>query len=165
MENVQINLNRWLLLLLFSITAVLPAMAQDKEAGKEQQIEAMLQNKNFVFKATSAIPLRGRTVQLTSEYDLRLANDTLRAFLPYFGRAYSAPYASTDGGIKLTTTDYTYTISNKKKKRWNITITPKDASAVQQFNLSVTKSGYATLQVLNTNRDAITFNGYIVIEE
>jgi hypothetical protein len=109
-----------------------------------------------------AQPSRGTTRQLTSGYDLRLSGDTLVAQLPYFGRAFSAPIDMRGGGIEFTTTDYGYTLEAKRNGRWNITIDPKDAKDVRQMSLSVSENGYASLQVLSTNRDPITFNGVVV---
>lgn len=147
---------KWLFLL-FIFTAAVPAMAQEKD----EEIKALLENKEYVFKAQTASPLRGRTIQLTSEYDVLISADSVRTFLPYFGRAYMAQPYNNDGGIKITTTDFKYTLNDKKKKRWIVVIEPSDKNEVQQLHLSISKSGYATLQVVSTNRDPITFNGYI----
>lgn len=158
------TLNKWhkiLLLAVCSLVAIAPAMAQDINEEKEAKVEQMLQNQNFVFKAQSASPMRGRTVQLTSDYDVVVSKDKVSTFLPYFGRAYSAQAYTGEGGIKITTTEFDYDVENKKKKRWNVIIEPKDESGVQQLLLSVSENGYATLQVISTNRDAISFNGYI----
>ena len=125
-------------------------------------LKNLLEQKNFIFQAQSAQPSRGTSRQLSSGYDLRLSGDTLVAQLPYFGRAFSAPIDMRGGGIEFTSTDYGYTLEAKRNGRWIITIDPRDAKDVRQMSLSVAENGYASLQVLSTNRDPITFNGIVV---
>ncbi|MGV3656590.1 MAG: DUF4251 domain-containing protein [Chitinophagaceae bacterium] len=153
---------KWFFLLAVLFVALQPAQAQNSRKEKEKEVEAMVKNGEFIFMAQTASPMRGRTVQLTSEYDVVISKDSIRTFLPYFGRAYMAqPYGTGEGGIKLTTTEFNYNLSDKKKKRWNLLIEPKDRTEVQQLVFSISKNGYATLQVVSTNRDPITFNGYV----
>jgi hypothetical protein len=133
--------------------------AQNNDANKSG-IEDLLKNRNFVFTANSANPMRGSVVQLTSTYDLILTGDTVKTFLPYYGRSYTAPI-NAEGGIKITSTDFKYNVADKRKKRWNITIAPNDNKDVQQMLLSVSEDGYATLRVISTNKDPISFNGRV----
>ena len=133
--------------------------AQEKEEPSTQQI---VESKNYIFKAESANPSRGRTRHLTSEYDLVVTSDTVIAFLPYFGRAYSAPINSSEGGIKFTSTDFEYVLEKKKKRRWEILITPKDAREIQALYLTIFDNNKASLRVNSVNRESISFNGYIV---
>lgn len=138
----------------------------EKKAAKQTEIKQMVEAQNFVFKANYALPMRGGSRALTSDYDLTIGKDTIVSFLPYFGRAYVAPPpGTTDGGIKVNTTKFTYS-SVKKGSGWNITIKPKEKNIadwrdVQTFNLSISQDGYGSLQVTSTNRDPISFNGYI----
>lgn len=134
-------------------------MGQDNKdaSGIQQAIET----KNFVFKASSATPQRGRIRQLTSEYDLVVRPDTVISFLPYFGRAFSAPINPSEGGIKFTSTDFAYSISQKKKNSWEIKITPKGISDVTDLYLTVFENGNASLRVNSINRTPISFDGLV----
>jgi len=156
-KHIYINW-KWILPLFLLLSAG-PVLAQN---DKEKEVAQMVEKGEFVFKAQTASPMRGRTVQLTSEYDMLVSADSIRTFLPYFGRAYMAQPYSGEGGIKITTTDFDYNVADKNKKRWNVRIEPADKKEVQQLLLSISKNGYASLQVVSTNRDPITFNGYIV---
>ena len=49
--------------------------AQDKPT--ESDIKALVDNKNFVFAAQSASPMRGRTVHLSPGYTLEVSADTV----------------------------------------------------------------------------------------
>jgi len=139
----------------------------DKKAARTAAVNKLISQKRFVFRADVANPIRGmQTRQLTGEYDLTVAGDSLIAYLPYFGRAYLADYNSaTEGGIKFTTTHFDYKVSNDKKG-YTIMLTPKNSSlsdprAVKTMRLDISHDGYASLQVISLNRDPISFNGEI----
>jgi hypothetical protein len=149
---------RHLIVVALLLSAGIVANAQEKNEASAQQL---IESKNFVFKAETVTPSRGRFRQLTSEYDLVVAGDTVTAFLPYFGRAFSAPINPTDGGIKFTSSDFQYVTEKRKKDGWEIVITPKDAQDVQTLYLTVFDNKKASLRVNSLNRESITFNGYI----
>lgn len=146
-----------LFLLTVALTAFTIGRAQDSQ---EVPVQKLIASKNFVFKAQTVLPQRGGMRQLTSDYDLRLFGDSVVSFLPFFGRAYVAPIGSDEGGIKFTSTDFTYDVTTGKKG-WDITILPKDTRDVRQLFLSVSANGYARLQVVSNNREGIAYNGYI----
>jgi hypothetical protein len=139
----------------------------EKKAAEQAAIKAMIDAQNFVFKANYALPMRGGSRSLTSDYDLVVSKDTIVSFLPYFGRAYVAPTISpTDGGIKINTTKFSYSSTTKKSGNWLIIIKPKEKNMadwrdVQTFTLNISSNGYGSLQVISTNRDPISFNGYV----
>jgi len=139
---------------------------QVKQAAKESALKNKIESKNYTFVANYALPMRGGQRYLTSEYDLRVVNDSVIAYLPYFGRVYSdVPVSSTDDGIKFTSTNFDYKKDKKKNGSWYITITPKDVRRTSKVTLNVSASGNASLVVTSNNRDAITFTGYIKDEE
>ncbi|MHA4806557.1 DUF4251 domain-containing protein [Flavitalea flava] len=142
---------------------IVPAQStkQDKQAAKETAIKNLVDSQSYVFKAQSAMPMSGRTRQLTSDYDLKVTKSSIICYLPYFGRAYSAPIDPTQGGIQFTSKDFDYTVTARKKGGWDVQIKPKDKRDVQQLSLSISQDGYASLQVTSTNRQMISFNGYI----
>ncbi|MDB5116804.1 MAG: hypothetical protein JWQ79_2296 [Mucilaginibacter sp.] len=138
----------------------------DKKAAKSAEIAKLINSRNYIFRADRATPLRGGNKQLTSEYDVTISKDKIVIYLPYYGRAYSAPMDATDGGIKLTSTHFDYKAEQGKKGDWSITIKPKEKNLsgskdVQLLRLSSSADGYASLQVTCLNRDAISFSGYI----
>jgi hypothetical protein len=140
----------------------------DKKAAKNAETAKMVNGKKFLFNANYVNPMRGGGRELTSPYDLTILKDTITAFLPYFGRAYSSNYGSTDNGIKFTWTHFDYVAKPGKKGGWDILISPKegdknigDANSVQSVRLSISVDGYGSLQVMSTNRDPISFNGTV----
>ncbi|MDP4148546.1 MAG: DUF4251 domain-containing protein [Bacteroidota bacterium] len=137
------------------------APAQDKKAAQRALIKNLIESQSYVFQAQTAMPMGGRVRQLTSDYDLTVGKASIVSYLPYFGRAYSAPIDPREGGIQFTSKDFSYSAVPGKKGGWDIRIKPKDAGDVQQLSLSVSEDGYATLQVINTTKQPISFHGII----
>ena len=133
----------------------------DKKAEKAAQVKAMIESQRYVFKPQTALPMRGRTMQLTSEYTVKVSKDTIISDLPYFGRSFTAPIDPSKGGIQFNSTKFDYKVE-EIKKGWQITIKPTDVSDVQQFYFTIFNNGSATLQVTSTNRTPISFNGSVV---
>lgn len=148
----------FILIILYSGTGTM--YAQQKEAAVQKKI----QDKSYVFTVQSVSPMRGSMRQLTSEYDLRISPDSAVSYLPYFGRAFAAPIGSSETGIKFTSTNFIYTTTNRKKGGWDVTIKPRDVQEVQQLFLTIFPDGSGSLQVTSTNRDPISFSGYISVQ-
>jgi hypothetical protein len=151
-QNVRI-----LLLLLIGVAGVLSGGAQETNSNN---LKTILSGKNFVFKAQSAWPLQGTVVQLTAGYDMRVLQDSINTYLPYYGRAFTASYTG-EGGVNFTSRKFDYKLKEKQKGGWELTIRPADAKDVVEMNYSVSANGYATLQIISNNRQAISYYGVI----
>lgn len=126
----------------------------------EADIAALIESRNFEFHAKSANPLRGRTIFLSPGYTFTVSGDSLISYLPYYGRAYQANIDPSEAGIKFTSTDFEYNVK-QKKKRWDISIRPKDATPSPQILLSVSAGGRASLRLTMIDRQSISFDGQI----
>ena len=124
-------------------------------------VKISIESKQFIFHAQTALPLGGRSRQLTTEYGLRVFSDSLVSNLPFYGKAYSVPYGTGSGGFDFTSTKFEYKAAPGKKKGWNISIKPKDVMDFREFSLSLSDNGYGTLQALTNNRSPMSFTGYI----
>jgi len=159
------------------LAAVFTTVQVSAQTDKETTAR-LVESKTLTFNATTAQPLSnmeinailskmpggqgGGTIQLSgSRYDLKITKDSVLAYLPYYGRAYTATMNTDDSGIRFKSKDFTYKTEKKKKGNWIITINPKDVKNGQRLTLNVGTTGYATLNVIDNNRQAITFNGYI----
>jgi hypothetical protein len=144
-----------LFLALAFCTVILPsAFAQD-------DYKSTIDSQRYTFEAQSMSPQRTGTRQLSSGYTIRVTKDTVMVDLPYMGRAYQAGYGSSDGGIKFTSTEFDYTVTEKKKGGWKITIKPKDVSNSPRVNLDVSTKGFATAYISTTDKTPISYYGTI----
>jgi hypothetical protein len=157
-------LKNYILILAVMLVGISASYAQtskkDKKAAKEAEFKQILESRSFTFTVQTINPMRGGTRQATSQYDVRFVKDSVISYLPYFGRAFSAPINPEDGGIKFTSTKFSY-VSTPRKSGWDIVIKPTDTKDVRQLTLNATANGYGTLTVTSTNRDPISFYGYI----
>lgn len=165
MKNLKVLFILFICALSFNLSDAQPTKAE-KKATKAAEIKRIITSNNYAFKANYVIPMSMSPRALTSDYDVRVSKGKLEVYLPYFGRAYSAPRDLNDGGIKLNTTDYDYKAVEKKKGGWDITIKPKKTTIntvndVQIMRLDVSNDGYASLQVTLGSRQPISFNGYV----
>lgn len=150
-----------ILFFVFTILGYSSLHAQDINA----KAQATAPPRHYVFSALSYSSASGGRRPLTAdEYTVHIKNDSVIAFLPYFGTSYSAQINQTDGGIKFTSLQFDYSFSEKKKDQCEITIKPKDAKDVQQLFITVFSDGSAQLQVICTNREPTSFKGYFIVK-
>lgn len=125
------------------------------------EVSQLVSDQSFVFIAERMNPLRGANRSLTSYYDVKVGRDTLSSYLPYFGRAYGGIIDPAGGGLQFTSTDYVYSATPGKGDSWSISIQPRDLPQIQSLTFNVFNNGTATLNVTSTNRDPISFYGYL----
>jgi len=135
--------------------------SDQKGQDKYLQLKAMIESKHYYFHANSATSMKGRTIQLTSEYFLKMNNDSLLVDLPYYGRAYSSDYPGTDIAYQFTSTQFSYVIDTTKNGGWEIAIVPKNESKASKIYLSISSAGYCTLRINSNSRQAISYYGTI----
>ncbi|WEK19047.1 MAG: DUF4251 domain-containing protein [Candidatus Pedobacter colombiensis] len=159
------------------LATLLIAIQVNAQTDKATTIK-VIDNQHYIFNATSAMPMAnndvnrilsrmpgnggGGTIQLSgAQYQLIVTKDSIEAYLPYYGRAYSATLNPDDAGIKFKSKNFTYKAEKKKKGSWIITMNFKDAKDTQSMILNVSDNGYGTLSVNSNTRQSISFNGFI----
>lgn len=125
------------------------------------QMTEKIESRNYTFVPQTALPMGGRSINLSYSYALKVSNDTIDSYLPYFGRAYTAPSPMDEGGVKFVSTDFDYSISDKKKGSWDVKINVKNNQKLYNLNLQIGDTGNATLTVSETSKQPITFYGKI----
>jgi len=139
----------------------------------------IIKDKNYVFSANTAMPMSNQDVNQVlrsfpgsqgggminlsgSAYDFTVTPDSIVAYLPYYGRTYSAPYNSSEGGIKFKSKDFSYSQTKNKKGSYSVNIRTRDLKSENyQLVLIVSEKGYATLMVNSNNKQPINFNGVL----
>lgn len=145
-------------MLLFALASFGIASAQDE---KKSEIYDLLQSKSFVFKAQTVIPAAGSSRHLTSDYDVRVTPESVVSYLPYFGRAYTAPLDPAKSGHDFTSKDYEYILKERRKGGWELTVKPRDVSDIRTMNFVVFSNGNATLQISSNSKQSISYSGAV----
>ena len=162
------------LIILVATVAMMGCNSQQKTGSKTNiNYESIIEQQRFTFIAQSVNPTEdsrynprlmfpngSNLYQLSSGYDIKITPDSVIAYLPFYGRAYSAPIDPSKGGIQFTSTKFDYK-KVIRKQNYEITITPKDAQDVNIVTMTISPAGYAYVSVLSQNRTPISFNGYI----
>lgn len=146
--------------LTFFLACIVLVQAKAQDSAKAG-IESVLQSKHYIFEPTNMTSSKGRMRHLTPGYFIKLNGDSLSVYLPYVGRAYSAPMGSSETGYDFTTTDFTYEVAPGKKKSYNVSIKTKGKMYNSEFSLSVYDDGTTYVRAVSTDRDAVSYNGNI----
>ncbi|MFN0292864.1 DUF4251 domain-containing protein [Pedobacter helvus] len=150
------------------------AIAQTDKATTAKIVEA----KTYTFVARSATPLniqdisavmsrmpgamQGGTINLNeSYYEIKVTPDSVVAFLPYYGRSFTAPIGQNEGGVKFTSKKFEYKSKKGKKRGWDILIQTIDAKENYRLALNIGDEGYATLSLNSNAKQSITYQGYL----
>ncbi|OJU35099.1 MAG: hypothetical protein BGN96_05155 [Bacteroidales bacterium 45-6] len=123
------------------------------------RIDSLVAIPKIEFKPTQAIPTSYKTVNLSYGYFLHIAKDTVRCYLPYFGRAYTANLNPDEAGINFTSTHFEFQKEAVQKGSYAIEILPKDTRQKFKLYLTIQESGYASLRVTDPDRQDILFYG------
>lgn len=159
--------SKLILLWLICITATIPAIAQDrneKKAKIERAVKEAIDSKDFKINIDRMQPMRGGSRTLTSNYSLKIKNDSVFSNLPYFGVAYSIPYGG-GKGLNFNEPTSKYKIEHLKKGKVRIDFETRSEGDNYKYSLTIFPSGSASINVLPTNRQSISFIGDMETKE
>lgn len=156
-------------LLLFLCTTWTNAQSSKKEEKEKlrevqyQEILELVNSQNFEFSGRMAIPQRGRQIDLTTRQNfMRIQGKNAAAEMPYFGRAFSAGYSNSGGGIKFDGPMESYQVQhNDKKRRVTIKFKIKGADDTYTCTLTISSKENASLSVTSNKRQVINYNGFV----
>lgn len=131
-----------------------------RQNAKEEAVKKLLESRRFQFVPQSVQPQGGRSVQINN-YSFTLQNDSLSSYLPYFGVAHTAPMNPGKGPLDLSATNISYSSEAGKQGNTLISIKLDNTNDAKEFNLIVSSSGYATLNVRFNSRQSISYYGQI----
>jgi len=137
---------------------------QIKAEKKEAQIKetkAAIDAKAFVFEATSANPMKGNVINLTSFYDIMVTNDSVFSHMPYFGVAYTASIGSSDSPMSFAQPVKTYTME-PEKSGYLVKIKINNQSDRIDLTFHIGDTGSTSLTAISPNRQTINYYGNVV---
>lgn len=159
-----------LTLSIISIFALSSFAQSSRKAEKNRQrdeqyklAQNLMDAGKYQFIGRRAITQKGRSIDLTTRSNfLVIKDDKAVADMPYFGRAFSAGYSSTDGGVKFDGPMEEVNIQkNDKKRRIIVRFKVRSPDDTYSCSLTVTGPEAATLSVSSNKRQTITYNGII----
>jgi hypothetical protein len=159
-----------ILTITFAFFAIVNALAQEKskkqlkeERKLEQQkkISQFVNAKEFIFEAHTVYPQSGRSIQLTTAYNVEFRPDSIKSYLPFFGRGYSGVGYGGDSGMIFEGKADDFSIEETKKK-YEIKVVVKGENDTYTMYLSIYFEGGANLSINTNKRSPISYSGTIV---
>jgi hypothetical protein len=136
------------------------AKRQQKKELKMQEIEQLVNNQKFTFIPRSLTTSSGYTKDLNFSYELELNQDSTKAYLPFWGRAYIAKI-NDEGGILFETTADDLEIKTLHEKGFEVRFKAKGKEDTYQIKMEISKQGYTSLFITSNNKSHISYYGQI----
>jgi hypothetical protein len=123
----------------------------------------LINSKKYEFVARRATASRGRTIDLTTNPNfVRVDGEEAHGELPYFGRAFTGGYSSSDGGINFDGPFENYElIKNDRKNRLTIKSKIKGKGDTYTLSFNISSLENVSLNVISNNKQSINYSGYI----
>lgn len=149
-------------LFLFSNSSFSQENKKDLKAKKQLEMAQLIEKGRFRFVAQSAHSNLGVFNNLSASYDMVFDSLKVKAYLPYYGRAYQAKYGNAEGGVKFDLMAPTIEkIYDDRKKTYFISTELKDSDEKYSIHLTVGLNGFADLKIDFLNRQWISYYGTI----
>lgn len=132
----------------------------EKKAKQVKETTALLENNAYIFSAKNANPIKGKPIHLDPSYSVKIENDTIVSYLPFYGRAYSVPYGGGGSGMDFTQPIESYSVE-KSKKGYMVKLKVKNESDNLNYIFHISENGSTTLNVISVNRQSISYYGNI----
>lgn len=123
----------------------------------QETLDEQIRAKRFVFMATSMSSGTNGFKMFNTPYDVTVKGDSMIAVLPYMGMVNSA--RPDENNLNFSSDKISYTIKQTRKGyQVDINVNNQDA---RMFSFFILKNGTATLDVMNSRKDPVSFRGYI----
>lgn len=127
------------------------------------QVESMLAQRLYKIDFDRAYPVSAPPFHLNYPYYVSVIGDRVESFLPYFGRAYTAPYGGGEG-LRFAAPITEYTENVKKNGSREISFEARTEEDSYRFILTVFPLGQCDMSVTPGQRQSISFSGRIDLE-
>lgn len=150
-----------LVTLLLGLTGFQQESKKEKKARQQLEMAQLIDGGRFRFVARSANSELGIFNNLSSGYELVFDSLKVKAYLPFYGRAYSVPYGGSGGVNFDLTAEKIEKNWNERKKIFTISTNLYDSQDSYSIYLTTGLNGYADLKINFRNRRWISYNGII----
>lgn len=145
---------------IFLITCISCKTGKNSYTDKTDLL-SLIESKAFEIENNWALPLRGAQINLvTNENHLRLSNDSVQIFLPYFGvRQFSGGY-NAEAGIRYSGLVEELEIDSSFTDKVELKFETNTGTEQIRYILSMYTNGKTNLQLLMNQRDNISYRGF-----
>ena len=177
-QNKSIMKNTVLMSVMFLLTFLFSCTSQTYV--DEKSLDQFINSNEFTIMAKRANPTNfdvinvmnsmpnnnsARMLNLDYGYSVVLKDKELTVNLPYFGRLFNPSYDTSKNSYNFTSKDFTISKVQNKKGNWVYTISPKDQNNIKVIYLEIFKNGAAFVSIDSSDRQAISYDGYIMKNE
>ncbi len=177
-QNKSIMKNTVLMSVMFLLTFLFSCNSQTYV--DEKSLDQFINSNELTFMAKRANPTNfdvinvmnsmpnnnsARMLNLDYGYSVVLKDKELTVNLPYFGRLFNPSYDTSKNSYNFTSKDFTISKVQNKKGNWVYTISPKDQNNIKVIYLEIFKNGAAFVSIDSSDRQAISYDGYIMKNE
>ena len=134
----------------------------EQQALETQQVVAAVESRNFTITVDWMKPLRGMACYVSSNYELKVNGDEVDSYLPYIGEAYSLPYGGGQG-LNFKGKIENYTMTKATTNRLVIEFDVTNLEDAYHYRVDLFTNGKAIIDVYARDRDAVSFEGEMVL--
>lgn len=135
------------------------------KAGQIKNIRAIMDSRNFIFKAESVKPLNMKTLTFTDDFGVEVRNDSIFSYLPFYGNTYVRDFSSHKNsplGFIQPVNSYS---KRNTKTGYILKINVKHEHEFINLKFYISKTGYTSLSASFLNRQSISFEGEILVPQ
>lgn len=159
-----------LLAILLSLIACSTSKTSEKKAATARmvygQVMDSLNSSSYTILLDYVTPRRMKPQFLTSGYRVKIDGDTITSFLPYFGVAYRADFNGRDRSpLDFRAPILSYKSEQVKQDYFRIKLSTRHEMEIITYQIEVFSNGKATLDVISSDREGISFSGNINLAE
>ena len=131
------------------------------EINDYQELEELVEMREFAVEHEWALPLRGSMVNLIGNPNyIRFEEDSVSVYLPYYGVRHSGGGYGSEGGIKFEGILENFEIiEDEDDGKVIVEFEAEQGAENLDFRLTLFDNGNATTAVTSSQRDAISYRG------
>lgn len=149
--------------LILSCSGSSKTKSESREADLQEVREAVAA-KDFEIDVVRAYPMRGRTVNLSGGYGVKIAGDSVYSYLPYFGQAYSVPYGGGEG-LRFESVMNNYQVKLGKRDEQIVSFRANTNEDYYDFRMNIWSDGSGDITVTPGRKQPISFTGNMVMKK
>ncbi len=134
----------------------------EREAQVMHQVEEAIQSRSYTIAVDWMKSLNGMARHVNDNYELKVDGDQVDSYLPYVGEAYRLPYG---GGVGLNFKGEikNYKVIKSTRNRYVIEFDVNNGEDLFHYRIDMFTSGKAIIDVMPRDRDAISFDGEVLL--